>query len=340
MNLNKFFYLLSALLLLLAAFIYLSPNLVTSDFIYPDRIDSLYVRFHSVLAVKAPTKDQHLNSPSNLYNPGDLALPYEKFDVKAMDGSVLRGWFVESPDTPANTLLLLHDLDESKINYLDQLKQFHDRGLNVCAMDLRAHGNSEGTEFSPGMISVLDVKMIMDQLLRRKSTHHLIVMGKGLGAAIALQVAAYDGRCDVIVLQSPFDNLNTYLERYAQKKWGPLKVLWYPVFRRKVEEQLQFPIHDLDLGAIAKYVKTPSLFIAMANDEMVYTTEILSIYDSSAAELKELFLVTRMDSVSGSHPGGEEYYNRISEFINTALPRKAKTTRYKKLALNDQQGHH
>lgn len=333
MSFNKFYYLISALLIFFSAFIYLSPGFVTPDFIYPERIDSLYVRFHSMQDLEDSTSNELNDIPEAHYNPASLGLEYTEFNVNISCGQ-LRGWFITAEDTPANTIFLIHDLNESKINYLDHIKQFHDRGFNVCMMDMRAHGNSDGIEFSPGEPAVQDVKLVMDTLLSIEETHHLILMGKGVGAAIAAQAALFDGRCDVLVLESPFSDLNTYLDRYSYQKWSLLKSLWNPVFRRKVEILLQYPIQDLNLKNLAANIKTPTLFIAIPDNDRVFTTEILSIYETSAAPRKELFLVTQSDSTDVVN-GRTLYYNRVSEFINGAIPKKIKKTKYKKLALHD-----
>ncbi|MBK6836901.1 MAG: alpha/beta hydrolase [Bacteroidetes bacterium] len=335
MSLNKFFYLISALLIFFSAFIYLSPGFVSPDFIYPDRIDSLYVRFHSQQNFPDSLPDELTDIPFEHYNPASMEVAYSEFNVTMRTGGQLRGWYVAAEDTPANTILLIHDLNESKINYLDHIKQFRDRGFNLCVMDMRAHGNSDGMEFSPGEPVVEDIKLVMDTLLSLTGTHHLILMGKGIGAAIATQAALFDGRCDVLILESPCRNLSTYLDRYAFKKWSVLRAFWYPVFRRKVADLLQYPIRDLDLKELTSHIKTPTLFIAVPDNEMVYTTEILSIYEASAAPRKELFLVNQ-DGTPEIVSGGELYYNRISEFINGAIPKKIKKTKYKKLAMYDQ----
>ena len=74
----------------------------------------------------------------------------ENLDVITADSLRLRGWYSRSakPDSP--TLLILHDLNESKIRYLDMFKQLHDRDVHIYIPDLRAHGNSEGSEASCG----------------------------------------------------------------------------------------------------------------------------------------------------------------------------------------------
>lgn len=326
MNLNKFFFAVGSVFILLASFIAIAPSLLTCDLITPQKIDSLWVMYH---VRENPEID------TTMMNPGDLGLKYSEFNVRSADNLLLSCWYVPATDTPANTIIILHDLNQSKLQLLDYAKQFHDRGYHVCIPDLRAHGTSEGVEFSIGIPAVSDVKKIIDAVLTWKETQHVVVMGLGLGSAIALQVAVYDGRCDAIVLQSPFDNFDTYIDRYAYNRWGFFDYFWETILKKKEGELLQYPVKELNLTEIARYLNLPTLFIAGSDDSLVYPSESLQVFQASATEKKELLLVKDAGHIDIAAVGGETYYNRISSFLLSVIPRKQKTTRYKKLALND-----
>ena len=324
---GRIFYFISALIFLLGAFVMLAPSLLTCDLIFPDRIDSTYVAFH---------EEQYLGiEDSLLFNPSDVGLQYDDIVVKSNEGFKLRGWFIHAADSPAHTLMIIHDVNESRILYLDYLKQFHDRGFNVAIFDLRAHGSSGGREFTPGLPAVDDVKQEINAVLKLNVTRHLVLMGIGVGAAIALQSAVYDDHIAGLVLQSPFNNYTTYLDHYSTTKWGFMKNVWYPVLKRRTSELLHYPLKELDLTEIAKYISVPSLFIIAAVDKKVASSETLQVFYASATEKKELFLVRNTEQESISEAGGEAYFNRIAAYLNFNLPKETKTTRYKKLALND-----
>ena len=324
---GRIFYLISAVLVLLGAFIFLSPSLITPDLIYSTRIDSSYIVYHSEL--------EGTNTDTLLFNPSDVGLKYSELKVLTTDGLLLKGWNVYAEDTPANTILIFHDLNESKLLYIDHLKQFHDRGFNVAAFDLRAHGNSDGNEFTPGLPALDDAVLMIDSVLGKNGTRHIVLMGVGLGSAIALQAAVYDTRTDGLILQSPFSNYQNYLDRYASLKWGVMKNIWYPVLLRRSQELLRYPVKELDLTKITKYTSVPTLFIIGSEDEKVYTSEALQVFDASITEKKELFLVRNADKQNIAKAGAELYYNRITAFFVATLPKEQKTTRFKKLALND-----
>ncbi len=332
MSLNKFFYSIASLLLLLAAFVFACPFFVTPDLIYPVRVDSTYVRF---TAEKLDPHDSLGRPLPMLFSPASLGLAYKNFDIKTSDGLMLHGWYVQNDDREANTLLIVHDINQSKINYLNLMKQMHDRGLNVCAIDMRAHGTSDGVEFSPGMIAVADLKIVLDSLFRKPETNHVAIFASGIGAAVAIQAASLDTRCEALIAQSPFTDFSRYVDNYAKRKWGHLSLILHIVLERSMEKQLQYELTELNLSEVIKYVKTPTLFICGDNDEIVPPIETYAVYDSSGAKEKNLILVKKAGHYNIEQLGSEEYYNAIAQFIVNAIPKKPGETRFKKLAVND-----
>jgi len=332
MSLNKFFYSIAAMLLLIGAFIFACPFFITPEIIYPVRVDSLYVRFESEHSRSLNHDSLAIQSPA-FFNPSSLGMKYENFDVQSPGGITLSGWYVSAEDADANTILLLHDLSQSKINYLNMMKQMHDRGLNVCAIDMRAHGTSGGDEFSPGIIAVSDIKNVVDALIKKTETNHVAIFGAGIGAAVAIQVASVDDRIEALIAQSPFDNFSDYVDRYVKRKWNYMGFFLHVVLNRKLEKQLQYEVKALDLSAVVKYVKTPTLFICGSNDEISLPSETYAVYDSSGSKEKNLILVKKAMHNNIEQTGGADYYNAIAQFIANVIPKKMKDTRYKKLAM-------
>lgn len=333
MNLNKFFYSVASLLLIIAAFIFACPFFITPEIIYPVRVDSLYVKYESERTMKATTRDSSGKSLPLLFNPSSLGMNYENLSVKTTDGLLLHGWYVACDDDEANTLLIIHDLSQSKINYINLMKQMHDRGLNVCAFDLRAHGCSGGTEFSPGLVTVTDVKKIIDVLRQKPETKHIAVFGAGIGAAVAIQATSIDEGIEALVLQSPFKDFSDYIDKYSKRKWGSMSFILHVILERELERRLQYELTELNLSEIIRYVKTPALFICAENDRIVHPIETYAVYDSSDAKEKNLILVKNAGHDNIEQIGGEEYYNSIAQFIANVIPKKMKETRFKKLAL-------
>jgi alpha-beta hydrolase superfamily lysophospholipase len=215
-----------------------------------------------------------------------------------------------------------------KLNFA---KQMHDRGFNVLLIDLRAHGNSGGNNFSPGILSVSDVKAVLDTLLAIPFSNHIAIFGSGLSSAIALQSALYDGRADAIVLQCPFNNFSDWVKKYARQKWGPGYFIFHSVLQRKLEERMLIQLKDFTLAGMSRLVETPLLLIAAGDDRLYNPLDSYTVYDSAAAEKKDLFLIKKSTHENIELEGGEQYFNTIGAFINTVLPKRVIKTRNKKM---------
>ncbi len=331
MNRNRIFFSFASVLGIIAVFIMLSPSLVAPDLLEPERIDSLYLEYQRRQAFMDQEENFDSMDSTIFFNPGDLKIPFKDFDVRTADKLLLRGWYMQSDDSAANTLLILHDWNESKIQKLNFAKQMFDRGFNVCLIDLRAHGNSDGKIFSPGIGSVRDLKSILDSLLANPLTNHIAIFGSGISAGIALQNALYDGRADAIVLQCPYNSFYEFVKLYSYKKWGFTSFVFFPVLKRKLEKMIMMPLKNLHLSNFSKLVETPTLVMAAGIDEYYPALDSYAVYDSSAAGKKNIFLVKKSTHETIEPVGGDKYYNVIAAFINTSIPKKVIKTRNKKM---------
>lgn len=149
MSLNRIYYLLSSFAILLAAFVYFSPTLVLPDFIYPVRHDSLYVIYQAQQRTGSVEAEDSLNAGWMTFNPLSAGLDYEEFSLPSFDGIHIDGWYVPSSDTEqAQTLIMLHDINQSRISLIESVRQFHDRGFNVCLYDPQEFSAYQGPKMS------------------------------------------------------------------------------------------------------------------------------------------------------------------------------------------------
>jgi alpha-beta hydrolase superfamily lysophospholipase len=331
MNRSRFFFSFAAVLVLTAVFIFIVPSLVTPDLLQPQRIDSSYIEFQRQQILKSNPENFESIDSTILFNPADLGMEYSDISVLTADNQKLRGWYISSGDTNANSILVLHDWNESKILKLNFAKQMHDRGFNIMLIDLRAHGNSGGNNFSPGILSVSDVKVMLDTLLAIPYSNHVAIFGSGLSSGIALQSALYDGRADALVLQCPFNSFSEWVQKYSRRKWGAGSFIFHPVLQRKMEDLMLMPLKDFNLAEIGSFVETPMLLVAAGEDDLYKSIDSYAVYDSSRAEKKDLILVRKATHENIELEGGEYYFNTIGAFINGVLPKRVIKTRNRKM---------
>jgi fermentation-respiration switch protein FrsA (DUF1100 family) len=136
----------------------------------------------------------------------------EDVDLVAADGTKLHGWYFDHPQPQAH-LLYLHGNGDC-VGYLGgYLRDMRDRHeIAVFAIDYRGYGRSEGSPDEAGVLS--DARAAHDWLAQRSGQppQNIILMGRSLGGALAVDLAA-DRGCRGLILQNTFTSMPDVAER-------------------------------------------------------------------------------------------------------------------------------
>jgi uncharacterized protein len=153
---------------------------------------------------------QLLYHPSSAVNstPASANLPFESigFATDAAGEPQLRGWWI--PGAQARyTAIYLHGADGNIGDSVNILAQLHSAGLNVFAFDYRGYGQShfahpsearwrEDTDFALAYLAGT----------RHIATSAIVLVGRDLGANLALGVAATHPDLAGVVLEEPLES--------------------------------------------------------------------------------------------------------------------------------------
>ena len=133
-------------------------------------------------------------------------VPFENVEFRSADGTRLHGWFADHPD-PVGIALFCHGNAGNILSRGDSLMTLNRRHrLAVMIFDYRGYGNSEGAPSEAGIFA--DARAARAWLAQRKNVpeQEIILMGRSLGGAVAVDLAAKDG-AKGLVLVSTFTSM-------------------------------------------------------------------------------------------------------------------------------------
>lgn len=325
---DKIFKYTAFFLIFMGILIIFTPTINVNELLYPVRVDSAYVKLQQKVFMKNSEVDSTGNSDLFYFNPGQYDLNYRRLEVHTCDNLLLKGWFIMN-ESSAPTLIIIPDLNESKISFLKAAREFHDRGFNVVLMDMRAQGESEGIMQTFGTKEYEDLISVMDSVYKYVDNRHIAVFGKGLGANIALNAAFHDKRIGCVIAQSAFNNTEEYIHRYARSKYGKLTNTFYPLMRRQMRHLMPLSIDSLAYDSMMTKLSVPTLMLAATDDRVVPVSDSYRLYTLLKIRNKNFFQVRgaghdNMDDVVGS-----DYYEQIAVFIAGAFPKPPVRSRFR-----------
>ena len=332
-SINKFFEVIAGVLFAIAALITASPLINISGLQFPERLDSASVSNARQEMIKQMGSDSSKDLQTFYYNPGQLNLSYKKFSVKVDNETSLKCWLIEGKESQNSPLLImLHDINDSKIGLLPEAKEFADRGFNVCLVDMRAHGESGGNNFTLGDLEQFDIAKLADSVIKLTGNPRIALMGFGIGANIAIQAATINRNIKCLILQSPTDSLLSYVKHYTVNKWGPLAKPFFPIMLRSLQKSVGFRVETTVMSNLTKRLSIPISVICGTHDEDVSPQDSRNVYEACPSGDKQFWPVMGADHYNIAEKAGDEYYNYLAYFINCAIPKPTVNKgRFKKL---------
>jgi len=270
----------------------------------------------------------------------------EDFDVRAPDGTILRGWKVRPKNPNGSWVLVFHGVADNRMGVIEHACMLLNAGYSVVMMDARAHGASGGSIATYGWLERNDTRAIVDALLSsetslyiraqwREPPHilgmpppaplpalHIFALGESMGAGIALQSAAADPRIEAVVAEASFATLREASYDYAGLRRSPLlgKTLFAPfswTLLYRGEKLTGLPVAEVSpMKAVATHA-FPVLLICDANDEALPCRHTKMIYDA-AIGLKQMWVVPGAFHTAALGYQPAEFRQRVLAFFADA----------------------
>ncbi|MDP6605036.1 MAG: alpha/beta fold hydrolase [Dehalococcoidia bacterium] len=254
--------------------------------------------------------------------PAAFGLRFEEIQLRAPDGVVLRGWFLDSPGARA-TVVLVHDGEGTRADSTQGLlalqRDYVLRGFNVFAFDLRGRGESAGVRDRLGSAEQRDVAVAIAYVRRRAGELPIVLHGFGLGGSLAISTVAAGAPADVLIADSPFSSARDHLRFRWHRLPGHIFHAACWVARR---------VYGADVDAlspqnvICDVAPTPVLLVHGDADEVVPVEDTLNIAAATLQERIDLWVVPGSGHCRAYVEDPRRYLGRCLAFIDEAIPRR------------------
>ena len=227
--------------------------------------------------------------------PDAIGLPYENVYFKTEDGVKINAWFIPASGKARGTVLFCHGNAGNLSHRLEIIEMLHSLELNVFIFDYRGYGKSEGFPSEKG--TYLDVLAAYEYLKTRGDIdgEKIIVHGKSLGGAVAIDLAT-KVKPRAVISESAFTSV------------GDIGQEIYPFLPIRLITTMKYD----SLSKIEK-LDMPTLVIHSKEDEIIPFHHGQKLFEK-AAEPKEFY------QMRGTHNEAifvyrNEYLERIDKFL-------------------------
>ena len=227
--------------------------------------------------------------------PDQLALNYKSASFESKDGTKLHGWFFPLPEK-SPVILFCHGNAGNISHRLSNIKRLLAQGFQVFVYDYRGYGKSEGRPSREGVF--LDGLAAYDYLRNRLGIFpdHIILFGRSLGAAVAMEIATQK-KVKCVILESAFTSTKDMAGTM------PLFALLSPFL----------PAHYDNLKKIM-HITVPILIIHGNMDKIVPFSMGERLFQA-AHEPKTFYPIHMAGHNDTWLVGGKKYFETLTQFV-------------------------
>ena len=143
--------------------------------------------------------------------PASMALPFEDVSIAVEPGVTVHGWYLPANGSTVDaenskTVLFFHGNAGNISHRLETARFLVELGASVLLLDYRGYGRSEGSPSEDGLYA--DAGAAYEWLSREKnlSADDIVLFGRSLGGAVAVELASRQP-CGGVIVESSFTSL-------------------------------------------------------------------------------------------------------------------------------------
>lgn len=254
-------------------------------------------------------------------SPADLGLPFLPVAFPNRQGLTLRGWFVPAPPgtrKPVGAVVYGHGNASDRRDWLPIATAVHEAGLAQLLFDFAGRGDSDGDVITLGAREAEDLVAAVAWVRRADGVDpgRIAIAGRSMGAAAAILAAAEERRIRALVLDSPFADLPSVLDRVLAERYLP-PALVRPLLVRFAGWRAGYDPAEIRPEEAIRRVAAPILLLHGEEDALVPIEHARRL--SAAAEGPVTFLPLEGEGHDTVRP--EAVRQRIARYLASALAR-------------------
>lgn len=240
-----------------------------------------------------------------------------KMVVESRDSLELSAYYIGSDKKISKaTILLLHGIGSCKEHMLGLSEYLLEQGYSSIAIDLRAHGRSEGEYCTYGYYEKEDIAQIISDYLRYHPDAKIGIWGNSLGGAIALQAMAYDERIEFGIIQNTFTDMTQIVSDYQKRYFGGLRLPWLSQYAlAKAGEIANFNPQEVSPLNAVQQIDRPVLLMHGTDDQRISFEYGKQLYEGLVSEKKRFIPFPGAGHSKLASSNDSLYFGSIESFL-------------------------
>jgi pimeloyl-ACP methyl ester carboxylesterase len=260
-------------------------------------------------------------------SPGDLGLSFEErlfhiTDERAGKALRLAGWWIPASPGSRKTALLIHGYADAKVGAIAFAPLLNQLDFNILAIDLRAHGDSQGRFCTAGFFEREDLNQVINQLRAEhpNQTEQLILFGISLGGSVAAATAAMRSDIDAVILESPFPSYDRVVLNHTRLLNLPAGML----LEAALATAQKMSGADFDAVRLIDQVKKiacPVMMVVAQEDTLLTAADVADLQRAAeGSPANEFWLVPDANHLQAMATDPAEYAQRLERFLKDCRP--------------------
>ena len=251
-----------------------------------------------------------------------LACPHEKWTIQSADGLKLHARCIPAEKPTDRWVIGVHGYTSSGPSEFAWFFDFYRRlGCNMLLPDHRAHGESEGESVGMGVLDNRDIRLWIDELIRRTQGNCRVVLhGVSMGAATVTTISGTKtpGQVRGVVADCGYTSM---WDQFAYQMRVLCKLPPFPILYMAdaiCRMRAGYGMRDFSPMDAVKQAEKPILFVHGGADDFVPTRMSRQLFKACTSPGKELLIVEGAVHAASYRTDPEAYERAVKALLDRA----------------------